>query len=147
MAPRLVDIISAVIPAVWVVLIEQVILTVIEDQPVGVIDPPAARREMELRTESFFVQLVLARERVIMVDGAKSFTFLIDSQGRRFALELAHVQEHPKIRSGARKRNFELTYDFAVNNKAYQRESTLSLVLVPLIHQVRIFVRHRPTGS
>jgi len=47
----------APVPAVGIMLIVEVILTVIEDQPVGVIIPAALRREVELRAQRLVVKL------------------------------------------------------------------------------------------
>jgi hypothetical protein len=41
MAPRLVVVVSAVVPTIGIVLIVEVILTIVIDQPVVIVDPSA----------------------------------------------------------------------------------------------------------
>ncbi len=58
MTPRLVIVVSAVVPTIGVVLIVEVILAVVIDQTVIIVDPSPLGREVELGPQRLMVEIV-----------------------------------------------------------------------------------------
>ena len=78
----------APIPAVRVVLVEEMILAAVEDQPVGIVVPAAPRGEVELRPQRLAIEIRGALDLVGLVDRSErggAFRQLVDLQRDRLA--------------------------------------------------------------
>ena len=82
-------------PLVWIMLIEQMILSVIPYHPVGVIVPSPPLRIVQLRTALFMIHRVLSCYLAVLVNLLQTFSVI--GYGQLFAFIGIHVAEYPIV--------------------------------------------------
>ena len=110
----------APIPTVGIVLIEQVILAFVENQPIGIIQPTAPGSKMKLRTQGFVVNLLVVFDGVRLINLFQAqgvFRQLVNLEHHGFSLERRNVQESPPVRFGIGQFNLELTFRFSAHHQ------------------------------
>ena len=89
------------IPAVRIVLVKQVVFPFEVNQPVGIIQPAAARREMKLRPQPLVMRVLGAFDLVGLVNGTqagRTFWHLVHLNRDGLTEEQGRIQKRPAIR-------------------------------------------------
>ncbi|MBA7647061.1 hypothetical protein ES703_54830 [subsurface metagenome] len=112
------------LPAVWIMLIKQVILPIVIDHPVGIVVPAAAGSEMKLRTQLFPIQILLTDKSICLIDRIEPFALgrfiLIYAQNGFFTFKLADIQKHPEISLIRSQLDIKFTDHLVIDNEPYQ---------------------------
>ena len=152
MAPE----IRRVAPAKRAVLEKEVILAVVKCEAVRVVQPPAPRGEMKLRTQRFAVEIFHARRGVALRDlrqPARVAPHFVDRDDQRLSTPRADVERRPPIRLRVREFDFKSALGLAVAERRERHRPFLRAVfhgeIQPLVcgHEFARDLRQQPRGE
>jgi hypothetical protein len=114
----------APLPAKGIVLVEQVILAIVVQQPMWIVIPAALGREMELGTKFFLIELGFTGKGVVTVDRLETLQLALRQcpgpYESRLSNEILNFKVEPVVRLTRSQTDGEFAYFLVINLKAYK---------------------------